>query len=207
MYENYQRLAMASYHPKHANVPGYTILNEYSGPDRTVYQNNQTGKVVVAYRGTNPKNWRDLTTDAAMALNLHTHRFTNSDNITKKVIERYGKGNVSLTGHSLGGSQALYFSDKYGVHSEAYNPYIHPSNFFGVGKGHTYAHATIHHNYTDPISYGSMFVGAGKKDFRYAGIAAHGIQRPFEPKGADPHHHGGETTRTGALYHQDIKTA
>ena len=177
--EDYQKLALASYDSKNRYVPGYSILSEFSGPDRTVFQNHKSKKVVISYRGTNPGNWRDVSTDLLMAGNLYSHRFTKSDQVTKNIISKFGKHNVSLTGHSLGGSQALYFSNKYKVHSEAYNPYIHPSNWFGVGKGSSYEHAVIHHNYTDPISTGALFVGAKTRDYRFAGLFAHGIKKPF----------------------------
>lgn len=49
-------------------------------------------------------------------------RFHQSLKTTNQAITKYGKVNVSVTGHSLGGTQALYANSKTGVKAVAFNP-------------------------------------------------------------------------------------
>ena len=55
-----------------------------------------------------------------------SRRFKNAKHTTNKAIDKYGKDNVSLTGHSLGGSQALYVHTKTALPTHAYNPGVSP---------------------------------------------------------------------------------
>lgn len=119
---NLANFAQASYTDQAPT--GYAIDTELSGPDRKVYHNNH--HAVIAFKGTTPTNWRDLSVDAAMGINVEsfTNRFKNSLEVTKRAIEKYGKENLFLTGHSLGGSQALHVHQKTGIQGAAYNPFV-----------------------------------------------------------------------------------
>lgn len=103
---------------------GYAIDTELSGPDRKVY--HRQGHAVIAFKGTTPTNWRDLSVDAAMGINVEslTNRFKKSLEVTDRAIDKYGKENLFLTGHSLGGSQALHVHRKTGIQGAAYNPFV-----------------------------------------------------------------------------------
>lgn len=132
-------------------VPGFQIIPELSSPDRVVYQHDRTKHVVISFRGTNLKNPRDLLTDALLAMGNEeiSHRFYNAEQITQKVIARYGKENVTVTGHSLGGSQAMHVSKKYKVHAEVYNPHITWQNSI---TGTNYPDVILHVNKYDPVA-------------------------------------------------------
>lgn len=111
---------------------GYEIDPQHSNRNRTLYKHKDTGKAVLAFRGTelNTRNkMGDLGSDALLALGLHglSSRFRNAKKATAKALETYGKDNLVLTGHSLGSSQALYANSKYGVPTYAYNPGVSPS--------------------------------------------------------------------------------
>lgn len=69
---------------------------------------DKSGKAHVVYKGTDPKDIRDLATDAALAVGLgrFTPRFRNAKRLAKKVKEKYGSENTAAFGHSLGGSLA-----------------------------------------------------------------------------------------------------
>lgn len=92
----------------HANQVGngWNVDDELSDHHSTIYHNPNTKHTVVAFRGTKDKH--DLGTDALLFLGLggKTNRYKTANNITDKVISKYGRENTSLTGHSLGGDIA-----------------------------------------------------------------------------------------------------
>lgn len=103
----------------------YRVERDLSGEDYTTFRDRETGRGVVAFRGTNVKNVGDLGTDAAILFGLQglTPRFRAAEDVTRRAIERFGgMENVDVTGHSLGGAQALHATNKTGVHAVAFNP-------------------------------------------------------------------------------------
>lgn len=117
---------------KDMSEQGYEIDPELSNRNRTLYKHKDTGKAVLAFRGTELKTKNkmgDLGSDALLALGLHklSSRFRNAKKATASAIDKYGKENLTLTGHSLGGSQALYANSKFGVETHAYNPGVSPT--------------------------------------------------------------------------------
>jgi len=123
-------LAQGAY--KQQPIEGFDIDQELSNIDKTVYVNKETGHATVAFSGTrikgplNETTWRDLTTDFLMFVGQgsKSSRFKKSRQATQRAIEKYGLDNVSVTGHSLGGSIALEMSNELGVRATAFNPYI-----------------------------------------------------------------------------------
>lgn len=178
---------MESY-KKDREVEGYRLLKKYSTVDRAVFQYEQSGDVVISFRGTNVKNWRDVTTDIAMVANAPrwSNRFRNAERVTKQLVEEFGAERVTAVGHSLGGSQALHVSNKYGVRAHVYNPYIMTSQ---IAQQESFPLATIHTNISDPIAGGTLLVKSKSKDFRYnvkawPWLGQHGIANFIEPKHA-----------------------
>ena len=178
------------------NVEGYDILSSYSSPDRVAYQHKRTKHVILAFRGTDPGNWkngfsskafRDLTTDALLAGGAEglSHRFSNAEKITNELIKVYGKENLTLTGHSLGGSQAMEASRKYDVGAHVYNPH---TTWTSASSGGYYPQVTLHVNETDPIS--AFYRGAHFKqvDSRRNGVLlkAHGLENFIHTKQHTP---------------------
>lgn len=113
-WQKYAVLAQASY-TRAKPVEGYTIDPEFSDRNRTLYVDDKSGKAILAFRGTKlsgdqSSKWADLGADALIAMGIQdaSARFRGSRKVAKQVIAKYGKDNVVLTGHSLGGSQALY---------------------------------------------------------------------------------------------------
>lgn len=175
---NFAKLSQAAYTPN-AYVPNYKLIKEFSSPDRTVYQHSPSGHVVISFRGTDVKNYRDLTTDALLALGKTSilNRFSNADKVAQNVIKRYGKQNVSVTGHSLGGSQALHVSRKYGINAHVFNPHV---SWDAAITNTYYKHAHIYRNITDPVpafSRGAYFKTVTVKSNPNAGfgIPQHGL--------------------------------
>lgn len=135
-HEPHAALAHAAYHRD--QIPeGYEVDPELSDRNRTLYVNKVTGKATLAFRGTQlsgaqDKNtrWRDLSTDALIALGLQdlSARFKGSLRVSKKAATKYGAENLTLVGHSMGGSQALYAHHRMGsnVETHAFAPGVSP---------------------------------------------------------------------------------
>ena len=113
-------LAAAAYSGD-SEVVGWEKDLELSNENRVVY--HKGGKAKIAFRGTNPRNLKDLGTDLLVGLGLQdvSSRMKNAVKTTDLAIKKYGKENVSLTGHSLGGSQAAYVSRKRGLKATGFN--------------------------------------------------------------------------------------
>jgi len=173
---------------------GFNILQEHSAPDRVVYQHQRTGHVVIAFRGTDlhdkSRRNRDIGADALLATGYQSmsHRFYNAEKVTQDLINKYGKENVTATGHSLGGSQALYVSRKFNIHAEAYNPHI---TWQDAVTHANYYHANVHVNMTDPVAALYPYINAENKDIRYNRkkapfLAQHGISNFVRKTPAQP---------------------
>lgn len=129
---NLADFAKASYHPEATPPKGYHVDTELSGPDRTMYvhDTDPTAKKILSFRGTqldNPSNrTRDILTDISMVAGLqeHTNRFKNSLDVAKRAVDKYGKDNVLVTGHSLGADQGMYVSHKLDLQGEVYSPFL-----------------------------------------------------------------------------------
>lgn len=107
---------------------GYVIDQELSDGDRTTFYHPASKRAVVSFRGTKLSNFADLATDLAIVKGTQntSGRFKRSNKTVEKVIGKYGKDNVTLTGHSLGGSQAITAGQRYGLVSHAFNPGVGP---------------------------------------------------------------------------------
>lgn len=107
---------------------GYIVDKELSDSYRTVFYNPQNKRAVVSYRGTKLNDIADLATDLAIVKGSErqTPRFRHAMKVAEKTIKKYGKDNVTLTGHSLGGSQAIYVGQKTGLTTHAFNPGVGP---------------------------------------------------------------------------------
>jgi len=125
--QQYAQLSDGAYGAKDMSHLGYEIDPQHSNRNRTLYQHRESGKAILAFRGTDLKSkskFGDLGSDALLALGLHglSSRFRNAKKATDKAIATYGKDNLAVVGHSLGGSQALYANSKRGLEAHAFNP-------------------------------------------------------------------------------------
>jgi hypothetical protein len=178
------------------NVEGYDILTPYSSPDRVVYQHKRTKHVILAFRGTDARNWkngfsskgfRDITSDILLAGAAEglSHRFTNAEEITQKLITQFGKENVTVTGHSLGGSEAMHVSKKFDVGAHVYNPH---TTWASAITGGYYPQVTLHVNETDPVSMfyrGSTFKQVDSQKHGLL-LKAHGLKNFIHTKQHTP---------------------
>lgn len=143
-------------------VHGWEMDMELSNENRAVY--HKGGKAKVAFRGTDPshllkphkprefaKSWRDIGTDVLLGVGLQdvASRHRNALRTTDLAIQKYGKENVSLTGHSLGGSQAMHVSRKRGIKATGFSAAASPVD---VLRKRTYSHFHSVSTKYDPIS-------------------------------------------------------
>ncbi|SKB45039.1 XVIPCD domain-containing protein [Luteibacter sp. 22Crub2.1] len=110
-----------------------TMNNPRTGFQATAYERVDTGEVVIAYRGTefDREPVQDGGVDAAMVLTGINLQTADSEAFTKRVLaaakeksETYGTPlNVTVTGHSLGGTLAEINASRFGLHGETFNAY------------------------------------------------------------------------------------
>jgi hypothetical protein len=101
---------------ENTKVPeGYAIDTKYSNRNRVLLKNETTKHAVYAFRGTDPKNMGDLSTDAFLAAGLGavTSRFKNATKSTRAAKKEYGDYKFTFTGHSLGSSTAAHVHGKF----------------------------------------------------------------------------------------------
>lgn len=155
---------------------GYAIDSELSGPDRKVY--HKEGKAIVAFRGTNLKNSRDHTANAGMGAGIKhkLNRFKNSLDVTERAMKKYGRDHVTITGHSLGGAQALYVHHKTGLKGAAYNPWIGPTDYIQAGgnlKSQIKDNFNVHAVVGDIVSAGAVPLGLSSNVHLYTPKSAY----------------------------------
>ena len=107
-------------------IKGWKLDEDLSNDKNIVAVNEKTGKVKVAFRGTDRGNLGDLEADAKIYFGSeqnHPH-FTEARDIMKKTIAKYGKSNVETTGYSLGGNKSWLMGNEFGVNSSGFNSFI-----------------------------------------------------------------------------------
>ncbi|RZL68015.1 MAG: DUF2974 domain-containing protein [Variovorax sp.] len=121
----------------------YTVLAVYDDPKTdyqgTAYQRVDTKEVIIAHRGT--ASAKDGRTDAGMVFNGHNDQLDHAVAFTDRAIaiaqerakdEGYAL-NVSITGHSLGGTLAEITAARTGLHAETFNSYG-PAALIGLDR-------------------------------------------------------------------------
>jgi hypothetical protein len=109
-------------------MAGFHIDKRYSNVNHTLYASDtEPSKAVLTFRGTDIKNRNDLGTDALLALHMEglSSRFQNAKRTAIAAQNEYG--DLSITGHSLGGSEALYASKSLKTppsQTVAYSPHV-----------------------------------------------------------------------------------
>ena len=159
----YARLANASYHFEDQNyvqesfsymneVDNFEIDFDLSSEEHSVFHNKNTKETVIAYRGTVNKD--DIKTDAHILIGneTSTDRFKRSEDVFQKTENKYGKENVVVVGHSLGGGIALTLGEKHDVQSHVYNPAISATQTFSKEHHNNKHTSQIYRTRIDPVS-------------------------------------------------------
>ncbi len=127
-HEILKQAAIFSYRGKNAKLPeGYKVIetaqNERNGFYADVLSNGKD--VVIAYRGTevNYKELQDLKSDIAMAKSKIPTQATDAIALYDRVKREHPKSDITITGHSLGGSLAEIVSGLRGGLAVTFNAY------------------------------------------------------------------------------------
>ena len=129
------------------------------------------GSAVLSYRGTVLSNPSDLLADFQIVMGVHSNpwmqqmnamnRFEEASRKYERVQEKYG--NVKLTGHSLGGSQALATARRHSADAIVFNPgsspFSEPFHYLLSDD----KPQTIYTTGDDPISYSSYLFDRNDK--------------------------------------------
>jgi hypothetical protein len=138
-----------------------------TGYQGTVYQRVSTNEVVVAHRGTEELIKDGVVTDAAMVIARSNPQASQALQLVARTVteaRRFGEESgisppqVTLTGHSLGGSLAQITAHHYGLKGETFNAYGAVSlTSYRIPEG---GHSVINHVMAaDPVSAASPHFG------------------------------------------------
>ena len=109
--------------------------------DNLVLHNAKTGETHVSFRGTtdNPLRTKSFVKDWKINGEIaggstHTSRVKTAEKQMDKVIGKYGKENMSLSGHSQGGHVSYEMGVKYDIPSHSFNPAINSTQVEDAAK-------------------------------------------------------------------------
>lgn len=161
----------------------FEIIKTYSDRDRMVVHDKPCNKVIMVFRGTDIKNQtmnrnRDMLANVYIALGFTniSARFREVESVLKKVITKYGKDAIILTGHSMGGKIAYELSKRYRIPSISFNQFSTPLNKSANDLGVHFNTNRFRH--FDPLSVSSSVLDRQKEikvDIK-ANTSAHTIE-------------------------------
>ena len=146
------------------------------------------GKATLVYRSTNIENPHDLAADLniAMGRESSSKRFKIAEDVFQRAEAKYGKGNVDVAGFSLGGSQAMYISDKYGAKANVFNPGVSPADVENNNRQpKNYKNVNAYVTAGDAISNSAYTMNGLKTTPIYAGEVYKGVAKDFGPSAAE----------------------
>lgn len=134
------------------NIGRYKYVPTLSNTHHAVYRNPEN-KIILGVRGTRLTDTKDLKADYNILRGKKlesTERYMKAEQALKGLLQSYGADNVSVTGHSLGGTIAAELQETHLPHTETFvfNP--------GVGLGHKLSeneNLKTEVNAVDPISF------------------------------------------------------
>lgn len=149
---------------------GYVRDTALSNRNRAVYVNHETKHAVLANRGTVPKGATaaaDLSTDAALAVGITglQPRFKNALRAAKQMQAKYADYSHTATGHSLGGSLAMFVNKKLGMDTVTFSAHTPMGDIQKeaalnlIGGGVRKRKITNYTTTLDPVALGTNLTG------------------------------------------------
>ncbi|WP_426702121.1 XVIPCD domain-containing protein [Rhodanobacter sp. Col0626] len=181
----------------------YKVLSHSSDPvtgyQGTAYARVDTGEIIIAHRGTEQIGRDGVLTDGGMVFTGVNLQTADAMAFTKKVIEDAKREaeksalplNITVTGHSLGGTLAEITAYKYGLHGETFNAYGAVDLLQGIPEGGS--QVIDHVRATDVVSaasrhFGTVHTYAAPEDIEHLHMAGYrddgGLLTPRNPVGA-----------------------
>lgn len=164
----YARMATSSYYhddqkkveelfSKMEELKDFELDTQLSTQEHSIFHNKTTNETVIAYRGTT--NLDDVKTDShiLMGREKNTERYKQSEDVFEKTKDKYG-GDITTTGHSLGGGISLHISEKYDVKGHHFNPAISPTQVFDKDHYTNNSNQIIYRTKLDPVSIGGEII-------------------------------------------------
>lgn len=159
--------SLAYENPNKQIIPFWQRSDLHSTSQALVFIDNQNDNVVVAFPGTSVSNRSDLSIDARIAVGKDLSkekRFNRNKALVENLVNKYGKDKVTVTGHSLGGREALYIGKELDIPSVTYNLGTSPldiiNNVYKDTKNNpdAYKKATVYVNPFDLISTSAQLI-------------------------------------------------
>lgn len=124
-----------------------------------VFQDMETGQLIVANKGTDITSLHDIKADLSMGMMLASTQWPEAA-ATMRAAVGYAHANgiplssISATGHSLGGALAQLQAATFGVYAETFNAYgaAAMAKHMGIDIRATQEHVVNHRMYHDPVS-------------------------------------------------------
>ena len=152
----------------------YELLKGHTDKAHFVVKHKPSDKVIMGVRGTDIEDRfgqkkKDLKTDFLVTLGLTklSNRYKKSDKKLKSLIDEYGSENVSITGHSLGGTIVSNLVHSHDVEGHSFNrggthatfgksvKSLHPKHAERAKKNFVYLSAPSVSKGFDPLSLGT----------------------------------------------------
>jgi hypothetical protein len=166
--------------------------NPHTGFQATAYRRHDTHEVVIAYRGTefDREPLHDGLADAAMVFAGMNNQVNDAEAFTADVVNsvraddraRNAQTDITVTGHSLGGTLAQINAAKFGLRGETFNAYGAADLGMHIPEG---GHQVINHvRAGDPVSaashhFGEVHVYATQQDVETLHTAGYGTSQGF----------------------------
>ena len=157
---DYAKLSKAAYYSDDRALsmarevdPDFHLDTELSNVHMKTFHNPNLNKTVVSFRGTKLNDASDHLTNTLTFFNAghHSSRFKNGSAAVKKAVQKYGKNNVSCTGHSQGGAVCSDVSKTEDIPAVTFNK---AKTLIPTKKA---PKETSYKTITDPLSAGSTF--------------------------------------------------
>jgi hypothetical protein len=166
--------------------PNWDIVQDLTTNDASTFRNRITQEVVVAIRGTDFSNVNDVLTDVAIVGGVvtWTPRYSVIKNIVSKAIQKYGRKNITLTGHSLGGKLAIEAGNEFGLPVYVFNAATGPLDFFARRNKNVKFYTTNINKSRDIVSFlGTLYNKYNNLEFRQEALDPHTLKN-FLPTNA-----------------------